>query len=274
MPICDYVTDKAGDEKKLRAYVPGKTISRHQVRALKRFSSGTWYWYHDSFLPPLRSFAWIVPLHLCFTALIYLFLTADKPYEYIWFGGGTALMALFMSMFWTHMYFNTTTRQLHQRQVIPDLSKEDRWRYLARGYVLPTTMRPSAFSAWLYDQLKAVAPHFGAVSTIIESYVAATNRSQKLLRSLPREADERDELDNLLKTASDTAYEQLRPIFEKDMQAKAQAEREAQAKIVSETKYRQGEEKRITNQRVQMASEDVNAYIQGHTELAQNNIAA
>lgn len=129
--------------------------------------------------------------------------------------------------------------------------------------------RQGEFSDWLVNQLYGEEPYFGRVHPIVDRYLEATAKGAALYENGGYSSGKAI-LGPALTKAADQAYKLLRPIYEEATNAKESREQEKAARIASETAFREGEEARITQQRIAMAIEDMEAFSLGNQALAQS----
>lgn len=263
MPV--YVHKDRYGQVQWKVYATGSRLTPHQKNAIIHDRNPKWNWYHDSFLPPLKDFAWIVPLHIAFLFFLYMTIAAETESGHIWMGALSLLGLIGPVLFWRHLYYNRVVQQLHKHTIVLNIGGkigDDK-----RLYDLASSMRrPDGFDKWFYAQLYENAWHFGAVHVITDEYLRSIEQAYQLKQSLTQYED-KNKLNGLFEKASDIAYEKLRPIYEEYMHEKARLKREEDARIASETTYRKREEKRITAQRIAMAAEDIQTYIEGNQAL-------
>jgi hypothetical protein len=264
MPTFSYKTYKDDSWRNADAYVSGAQLSGHQKRALARLTPGEFNWYHDSALPPWRHFAWIISHHAIPAWVLYLAINAQNTNGHIWLTVLTVALATTTFPFWRHMYYNTVVRRLNNCDVIPDLDDDPRWYYLYDGGL--HNARDKDFSSWLKKQLDKDAQHFESVHVIVDEYLRVTDHANRLIKSFGHGSPS-NQMRDLIKSASDAAYEKLRPIYENAMQEEARRKHEEDARIASETAFCNGEAQRITAQRISMAAEDIGTYTQGNQAL-------
>ncbi len=259
-----------------KAYVTGSPLSKRDIRAMRRNHPRAKVWSHDSLLPRKLHWLWIVPLHVAFLATTYFTISFPMSDLRLTVAMFTVASGVCVARFWGHILMNKRARiLLHTRLMTFDVQYgshhhwAEEWHSTALRYITsywlwrtlrPTVKRPQGFSEWLKAQLSEDAPYFGRVHLIVDAHLYAIQYARQQLQNGVSDKDLSEKLDQ----AGDVTFELLRPIFEESEALRLREQRELSERKARETSYLETEEKSLTVQRISMASEDLDVYIEGN----------
>lgn len=278
MPV---VACQVGSISDPKAYVTGSPLSKRDIRAVRRNHPHVKAWSHDSLLPRKIHWLWIVPLHVVFLAATYLAFDlplTDLRLAIVMFAVASGACVV---QFWDHILMNRRTRiLLHTRLMTYDVQNRnhrgswaEEWHSTALRYITsyflwrtlkPFEYGPDGFSKWLKEQLYESAPYFSRVHPIVDAHMYAIQYAQLQLKNGISDRVVSEKLDE----AGDVAFGLLKPIFEESEVLRLREEKEMNERKVHETEYLESEEKSLTVQRIAIACDDLDVYIEGHKALA------
>ena len=253
----------SSNSRKTYAYLSGERLKRYDARALQYDSRSWGKWCNGSLFPPLKSFLWIIPSHALLISAIFMVITAETVPGRIWMAICAAGIALMHSSSWKQIYINSIIVRMKKRLVIDDISQDRRFNAL-KNHGYSETSSVEDFSLWLHNQLCVNAPFFGRVHKILDEYLDATEQAARLYKSLNYEKKGYYEAGDLIKAASDIAYQKLLPIYRRAMDDIEHNNREEMARVAAQTTYQANEEERLTDMRLSIAQDSVGRYVQSH----------
>jgi len=176
-----------------------------------------------------------------------------------WMSILTVLLVLPSAAYWRIAYLDSITHQLYKHHTVVRHTRVQ-FDELLRG-------RPDGFRKWLIAQLEPDGPYFRRVYPIIDSYLQGTNYGAHLCDELGHTDNRTAKIVAGIKDGAYQAYKLLKALYDEAVEAAERQKQEDDIRIASETKFREGEEARITAQRVQIALEDITTYVDGHQAL-------
>lgn len=263
------------------AYVTGSPLSERDIRAVRRNHPQVKAWSHDSLLPRKIHWLWIVPLHGAFVATAYAVFNFPMTNLSLGLAMLTSALGGCLVWFWDHVFLNRRAYILQRTRLVyydvqgrhHGISWVEEWHSTALRYITsywpwrtlrPIVERPRGFPEWLKAQLSVDAPYFGRVHLIVDAHLHTIQYARQQLQNGVSDQDLSEKLDE----AGDVTFELLRPIFEESEALRLREEKELSERKDSETSYTEAEGKSLTAQRIAMASEDLDVFIEGHKALS------
>ncbi len=243
-------------------YVPGKHVTQLQKDGAKWTSDYRDHrWLHDSFVPPLAHFLWIVPLHAWLAFTLVLFAQVHTDASKIWLGIVAAAGAGAVALFWKHLYFNACVLLLKR-------AHPAKYHEGAFGMLKLQFQDAEKFSRWLREQLEPRAQYFGRVQPLVDKYLEITRDGQSLIATYDWHHPQWRPLHDKLEQAAATAADTIRPIYVEATGAEHWAAQEQAARSTAIANFEKTEDDRIEAQRVAMISDDIDTYVQGQGSIA------